>query len=55
VPQLHHELTMGCGEGFLGKAKNDRYEPSLPHGSQSHSPPSEYGQAFRASHSFESS
>jgi hypothetical protein len=24
APQLHQELTVGCGEGFLGKAKNNR-------------------------------
>jgi hypothetical protein len=24
APQSHEELTVGCGEGFLGKAKNNR-------------------------------
>jgi hypothetical protein len=28
--QSHQELTVGCGEGFLGKAKNNRSEPLLP-------------------------
>jgi hypothetical protein len=24
APQSHQELGVGCGEGFLGKAKNNR-------------------------------
>jgi hypothetical protein len=25
TPQSHQDLTVACGEGFLGKAKNNRY------------------------------
>jgi len=29
TPQWHHEHAVGWEEGFLGKAKNNRQEPSL--------------------------
>ena len=30
APQSHQELTVGCGEGFLGKVKNNHDESFLP-------------------------